>query len=125
MEWEGTAVFGEQLVFAQRLASWNGRRVQYFLIKAQHYPRILSRGKQDSWLTPGFLHLLLRVSERHEHTMFQRHYFTALFSAGLSLHPKSPQLHFSGSPPNNVKPVCLGVCVCVCYISAEFNKIPS
>ena len=51
----GTAVFGEQLVFAHEVHFWNGQHVQYFLIKAKHYPKILGRGKQDCWLTPGFL----------------------------------------------------------------------
>lgn len=81
--------------FRSEVSFWNGRLVQYFLIKAQHQSKILSREKQDSWLTPGFLRERerARARERHEHTMFsKKHYFTALFPVGLSLHPKSPQL---------------------------------
>ncbi len=47
--------FWRAACFCSEVHSWNGRRVQYFLIKAQQNPKILSGGKQDSWLTPGFL----------------------------------------------------------------------
>lgn len=47
--------FWRAACFRSEVRSWNGRRVQYFLIKAQQYPMILSRGKQDCWLTPSFL----------------------------------------------------------------------
>lgn len=47
--------FWRAACFRSEVRSWNGRRVQYFLIKAQQYPMILSRGKHDCWLTPSFL----------------------------------------------------------------------
>lgn len=68
--------------FHSEVSFWNGRHVQYFFIKAQHYSKTLSREKQDSWRTPDLLRQ--RARERHEHTMFsKKHYFTALFPIGL------------------------------------------
>lgn len=55
VEWGSNCCFWRAACFRSEVSSRNGRRVQYFLIKAQHYPKILSRGKQDSWPTPGFL----------------------------------------------------------------------
>lgn len=110
--------FWRAACFRSEVRSWNGRRVQYFLIKAQQYPMILSRGKQDCWLTPSFL------SERErEHTVFSEDITSQLPSL---LACRSTPNHLSstrcesGSLPNPWKS-CVS---CACYTSTEFKIIP-
>ena len=49
--------------FRSEVSAWKGRCDQFFLLKAQHYPKILSKGKKDSWLQGN------RVTEARAHNV--------------------------------------------------------
>lgn len=78
MKWEGTAVFGEKLVF------WlgTGDVFNLSLLKAQHDPKILSGGKQG---------LLASLSESYSHTMFSKD-VTSSRVAAPSHHPNEGEI---------------------------------
>lgn len=106
--------FWRAACFHSGVCSWNERHAQNFLIKAQHYPKILHRDKQGSWLTPGLLLLQEREREREEwaHCVPQKHDFTCQLGVGVPLHPEPlnfcwdfPALHKSLTIL--ISPLCL------------------
>ena len=87
--------FWRAACFCSEVSSWNGRLVQYFLIKAQHYPKILSRGKQDFLASSGLFSSSLRDRNAWDrnawaHNVLLKYFFTALSLPCLFVPP--PQI---------------------------------
>lgn len=104
VKWEGTAVFGEQLVFAQRLLLGMDD-VSIFPLKGTL--------TQDPQQRQKGLCFIFFERERHEHTVFSKDITSQLSSLPVC---RSTPTHLSSSQrltllQKNGNLVCFGVCV--------------